>query len=229
MRRNYISPEFMYQEVYGSYNMREQSSFFGSKMIDIVDNMSITNENLIYYQLPTGEQVDLTSERSLSPIVYDQSSDKGNYHTLSLVENQTDFLKNDNANWTITIDLKRIFTNDIFATLKSRRTFEGVLVTMTKDSDVNSAINKYIEYNIKSRYKFTRVEFFLEYESLLSSNSLKYGNKFDKTIEKKENIFTKFQAETEFDDSKVKLNFAQQKPAGQFIFKYYFNLYFEKL
>jgi hypothetical protein len=191
--------------------------------------MSINKENLIYYQLPTGEQVDLTSERSLSPIVYDQSLDKGNYHTLSLVENQTDFLKNDNANWTITIDLKRIFTNDIFATLKSRRTFEGVLVTMTKDNDVNSAINKYIEYNIKSRYKFTRVEFFLEYESLLSSNSLKYGNKFDKTIEKKENIFTKFQAETEFDDSKVKLNFAQQKPAGQFIFKYYFNLYFEKL
>jgi hypothetical protein len=30
MRRNYISPEFEHKEVYGTYNMVEESNFFGA-------------------------------------------------------------------------------------------------------------------------------------------------------------------------------------------------------
>jgi hypothetical protein len=94
MRRNYISPEFNYEPVYGSFNMLEQSSFFGSKMLEIEDNLNITNDNLVYYQLISGEQIDEVSERSTTPIVYDQALDKSKNHTLQLLELQSEFLKN---------------------------------------------------------------------------------------------------------------------------------------
>jgi len=229
MRRTYISPEYVYEPVYGSFNMLEQCSFLGSKMIDIEDNLNVTNNNLVYYQLENGEQMDLSSESGLSPIVYDQTFDKSQNHKLELVELQSEFLKNGNANWVLTIDLKTILGNSVFATLKRARTFEGVMVSMTRDNDVNTAIRKYIDLNIRSRYKFDRVELFLEYVNLINTSTLKYANSFDSTIEKSQNKFIKIQTETEFDDSRIIVNFAQQKNASEFSFKYYFNLYFKKL
>ena len=59
MRRNYISPEYDYVKVYGTYNMTEQSSFFGSKMLKIDDSVSLDNQNLIYYQNINDEQIKL--------------------------------------------------------------------------------------------------------------------------------------------------------------------------
>ena len=46
MRRTYISPEFIYQKVNGTFNMQEHSSFFGSKMIEIDDEIVIKNDNI---------------------------------------------------------------------------------------------------------------------------------------------------------------------------------------
>jgi len=229
MRRNYISPEFDYLQVFGSYNMLEKSSFFGSKMMEIEDSFEVTDQNLIYYQQSSGEQIDLTNESSNSPIVYDQSLDKSINHKLNLVELQSEFLKNTNTNWTMEIDLKTIFQNTIFATLKKARTFEGLTVQMVKDNDINIAIVNYIDLNIRSRYKLNRVEMYIEYVSLLESGNLKYNNKYDQTIKKKENKFTKFQSETAFDDSRITLNFAQEKPSNQYSFKYSFDLFYEKL
>ena len=57
MRRNYISPEYKYVTKGGTFNMLEQTSFFGSKMIDIQDRISISNENVIYYQNSNFEQL----------------------------------------------------------------------------------------------------------------------------------------------------------------------------
>ena len=46
MRRTYISPEFDYKPIFGTMNMLEQSSFFGSKMLEIEDKIDIKNENI---------------------------------------------------------------------------------------------------------------------------------------------------------------------------------------
>jgi hypothetical protein len=50
MRRSYISPEFDHNDVYGTFNMIEESNFFGSKMLEIEDSIYIDVQNLIYYQ-----------------------------------------------------------------------------------------------------------------------------------------------------------------------------------
>ena len=84
MRRNYISPEFQYDQVYGTFKMSEDSAFFGSKMLEIEDSINILSDNLIYNQLSTNEQIDESTEKNLPEIVYDATVDKGINHKLEL-------------------------------------------------------------------------------------------------------------------------------------------------
>ena len=94
MRRNYISPEFEYRKVFGTLNMKEESTFFGSKMLEIEDIIELHNQGIIYYQNSNNEQIDLDIERSLNPIVYSASDDKKNNHTLVIDESQSDPQRN---------------------------------------------------------------------------------------------------------------------------------------
>lgn len=230
MRRTYVSPEFIYTPVYGTLNMVEQSSFFGSKMLEIADAVEIKNESIIYYQRPNGEQIDLEIEATLSQIVYDTVSDKGINHTLKLDEAQSESEKNGNAKWILDINLRAVLRNYIFANLKKFRTFEGVQNIMVIDKSVNSAILSYIDNNILNRYKFSRVELFYKPVELLTTGGLKYSNTYDVNIELVPNsVYNKIQTETDPEYVDVRVTFYQDKPASQFAFKYYFNLYFEKL
>ncbi len=142
MRRTYISPEFEYNKVYGTFNMKEQSSFFGSKMLEIDDMISIKNDNIIYYQLSNGEQIDIRSESGIYPqIIYDAVLDKKTNHTIIIDESQTEYEKSQNARWIVDIQIQNILRNYIFATLKKFRTFEGVRNNMTINNSINSSIS----------------------------------------------------------------------------------------
>lgn len=230
MRRTYISPEFEYVSVNGTTNMVEQSSFFGSKMLEIADSIQIKNENVIYYQMPNNEQLNSTIEQTLPQLVYDTVADKSKNHRLFLDESQTETQKNGNTRWILDIDIRTILKNYIFANLKKFRTFEGVLNNSVVDKNVNSAILNYIDNNVLNRYKFERVEFFYKNTDLLTIGTLKYKNEFDVNIELVPNsLFTRFQTETDPRDEDIRLTFYQDKSSSQYSFKYYFNLYFEKL
>jgi hypothetical protein len=226
MRRSYISPEFNYVPVNGSFNMLEQSSFFGSKMLEIADSIDIKDESVIYYQQNNNEQLDLTIESALPQIVYDTVLDKSINHTLTLDLSQ----RTNNPRWILDIKLKKILKNYIFANLKKFRTFEGIQNSMLVSKNVDDSINRYIELNILSRYRFKNVELYYKPIDLLTSGELKLENKFDVNIEIFPNsLFTKIQTETDPEYRDVKVYFYQDKDFSKFSFNYYFNLYFEKL
>ena len=229
MRRSYISPEFIYQKVNGTFNMTEQSSFFGSKMLNIDKSISIKSDNIIYYQNSNNEQVDLNSERSLPQILYDAVIDKKNNHTIMLDDAQTEDQKNGNARWILDIQIKSVLRDYLFATLKKWRTFEGVLNTMSVSNSIDSAIYEYIDNNILSRYNFSRIEFFYQPVNLLNLGGLKYDNQFDVSIESNSTLFTKFQTSTDPNGIDLRLTFSQDQLADYYAFSYYYNLYFEKI
>ena len=229
MRRNYISPEFQYDQVYGTFKMSEDSAFFGSKMLEIEDSINILSDNLVYNQLSTNEQIDESTEKNLPEIVYDATVDKGVNHKIELDLNQTDAQKKTQAKWILTIELKTIINNYIFATLKKYRTFEGVRNSIVLSNNVDIAIYDYINRNVYSRYKLLRVEFFILPVDLCGDGTLQYSNEFDQFIESDKNKITDFQTQTSSDGSEIRLLFAQKNNAEEFSFKYYFNLYFEKL
>lgn len=229
MRRTYISPEFIYQKVNGTFNMQEHSSFFGSKMIEIDDEIVIKNDNIIWHQLPSGEQLNANTENGLPDSSYDAVISKKNNHSLEIDISQSDFDKDNNTKWILDIEIRIILRDYIFALMKKFRTFNGVSNNMTTNNNVNAAIISYIDNNILNRYKFKKVEFFLQPFDLLTVGGLMYDNKFDMSIESKNTLFTKIQTITDPNDVDVKLIFNQDANANRFSFNYYFNLFFEKL
>jgi hypothetical protein len=244
MRRTYISPEFDYSRVYGTYNMKEQSSPFGSKMLEIEDSVYIDNQSLVYFQNLNKEQLDLIIESSLPPVSYSSSEDKRLNHTLVLDPSQGVSQKDTDARWILTIDLKTILTNFIFATLKRWRTFEGVKNEMTKNGDVDFAIREYIIKNVLDRYKLVRVDLYVKYVDIQNQSVLKYNNLWagtsnigqpTRTASLPADVGTtqyqlkKFQSQTEYDFSSTIITFTQEKNATQYCFDYFFKLYYEKI
>ena len=231
MRRTYISPEFEYSRVYGTFNMKEESSFFGSKMLEIEDILDLNNQSIIYYQNLNKEQIDLEIETSLSPVVYSLSDDKKNNHTLILDDNQSESQRNSQTKYIMTIQLKTILENYLFATLKQYRTFDGVRNNMCFNNNVNFSIKEYISKNILDRYKFEKVELYTRYIDLRDQNVRRFINNWYSSddIIVKENILSKIQTETEFDESVIKVLFSQEKSSQQYSFEYYFKLSWVKL
>jgi len=229
MRRSYISPEFDHNNLYGTFNMVEESNFFGAKMLEIEDYVYLYTQNIIYYQNSTGEQIDLSSESILDSTVYSTSDSKKKYHTLTLDETQSSYTKDNATRWILNIGLSSILSDYLYAELKKSRTFEGIRNNMTVNNDVNSALKNYITNNVMNRYKFSRIELFIEYKDLRSNNLLKLTNNWDYLTYKAETQLTKFETETQYDGSAIRVMFNQENPSTLYNFNYYFNILFEKI
>ncbi len=243
MRRSYISPEFDYSRVYGTYNMKEESSIFGSKMLEIEDYLSIDNQSLVYFQSLNHDQLDVSIETSLPPISYSASEDKRINHKLIIDPSQTQIQKESMTKYILTIDLKTILTNYIFATLKRWRTFEGVRNDMTKNGDVDFAIREYIIKNVFDRYKLSKVELYLKYVNISNQSILRYDNVWagytnslsNRTASLPDNVGKpeyqqkKFQSETDYDFSSTTISFQQENKSNEYCFDYFFKLFYEKV
>lgn len=229
MRRTYISPEYQNRSVYGTLNMVEESTFFGAKMLEVEDTISIDNQDIIYYQKLNGEQLDFSIESSLSSVVYSSSTNKLNNHTLELDTTQPKYQLDNNTRWILTIDLKTIITDYLYATLKRYRTFEGVKNEMTMFNDVNVGVRNYIQSNVLNRYKFKSIDLYVRYQDLRNQSLLRYKNKWDNNIINPTYKLIKFQTETEFDESSIRITFNQEKPSTAYSMDYYFNILFEKI
>lgn len=229
MRRNYISPEYYNTKVYGTYNMIEESNFFGSKMLDVEDSISIENQNLIYYQKNTNEQLDLSIESTSNSIVYSSADDKKANYTIVYDPTQPIYQLENNTMWIIDINVRNILSNYLFATLKRYRTFEGVKNTMTLSNNVDVSIAEYISNNVIDRYKVKSITLFISYKDLRDQSILRYKNNWNSSVALDVNKFTKVQTETSFDGTSTKLIFTQEKPSSTYSFEYFFNILFEKI
>ena len=229
MRRTYISSEYSNTKTNGTFNMLEESNYFGSKMLEIEDSIYIENQNIIYYQQISGEQINLSSETSIDSPVYSASSDKNVNHSLNIDQTQTDYQKENSTKWIMDIKLNDVLSNFLFANLKRYRTFEGMKTSLTRTNDVNTTIREYIDKNVLNRYKLSKIDLYIKYKDLRSQNVLRFKNTWNSTIGIDSNKFQKIQTETAFDGSNIKLLFNQEQPSTQYSFEYYFNILFEKI
>jgi hypothetical protein len=229
MRRSYISPEYNNTPIYGTFNMIEESNFFGSKMLEVEDSIYITDQNIIYYQKSTGEQIDLAIESSLPTQVYSASDNMKSRQSIVIDDTQLDYQRENNTKWIINIELKNILTDYLFATMKRYRTFEGISNSYTRTNDINTSIRDYISNNVLNRYKLSRLDLYVSYTDLRSQNVLRYKNNWKSTIALDSNLLKKKQIDVSFDESLLKVLFTQEKPATMYNFDYYFNILFERI
>lgn len=229
MRRSYISPEFGKTNVFGTLNMLEESNFFGAKMLEIEDKLSVTNENFVWYEMSSGEQVDAQTESILDPQVLSSSTSKLNNHTITIDPTQTQYTRDNATRWILDINLVGILTDQLYAKIKSARTFEGVRTRATIYNDIRIAVAKYIELNVVNRYKMTKFELYLKYVDLRSQNVLRFNNTWDEKVMSAEYEQKKFQTISDYNDRKLRVIFNQEKPSTQYKLDYFFNVYFEKI
>lgn len=229
MRRNYISPEFKNTQVFGTLNMLEESNFFGAKMLEIEDSILINNENVIWQQMPNGEQIDFDTESTFESQFFSSSEFMQSKHTLRLDETQTQYTRDNATKWIIDVDLNSILVEYIFSQLKRYRTFEGVRANMTIYNDINLAVRDYVQLNVVNRYKLSRFDLYVKYVDLRSQNMLRFANNWDLSLAVSEYANRKFQSITDYNQKKIRVLFSQEKPSTQFKFDYYFNLFFEKI
>lgn len=234
MRKNYISPEFKYIETPGTFNMIEESTYYGAKMLEVDDVINIENSNLIWYQNENGEQLDYSIEFSKKSFNYSSIDDKFKNHTLDKTQTQTDYQLNNNTQWELNINIKTILFNYIFASMKKYRTFDGIKNDMTKYNDVNTALANYINRNVLDRYKFKNIELFIKYKDINGNNLLKHKNDWVKsdnlnTLLLPENKTSRLQSELISNNKFLKVLFSQEKSSSNYVFDYYFNIYFEKI
>ncbi len=229
MRRSYMSPEYSNTQIYGTFNMVEESNFFAAKMLEVEDSIYVSNQNIIYYQKSTGEQIDLAIESSLPTQVYSASDNMKSHQKLTLDDAQLDYQKESNTKWILNIDLGNILSDYLFAVMKRYRTFEGISNPLTRTNDVNTAIREYISNNVTNRYKLSRLDLYVSYTDLRSQNVLRYKNTWKSTISLDSNLLKKKQMDVAFDESILKVLFTQEKPSSQYNFDYSFNILFEKI
>jgi hypothetical protein len=209
--------------------MVEESNFFSAKMLYIEDSIYISNQNIIYYQKATGEQLDLSIESSLPTQVYSASDNMKSHQTITIDPSQLSYQKDGNTKWILNIDLKSILSDYLFAIMKRYRSFEGVSNSITKNNDVNTALKEYISNNVLNKYKFSRIDLYLSYKDLMNQNVLRYVNTWNPNIISNSNLLTKIQKDLAYDDSQIKVYFSQEKSSSQYNFDYYFNIFFERI
>lgn len=228
MKLTHISPEFNYTNVNGTLSMREKKSFLCSKLLKFDDSISIASQNIIYYQSSQNEQLNLSTEQLLSPILYNTDNDKQNNSTLSLDQSQNNNQINNNTAWILNINYGTILTNYLFATLKKYRTFEGVANNITINNDVNSAIGDYIKNNLLGIYQLDSIQLYLSYNDL-TNGVLRYNNIFDQKIETDSNLLKRFLTKNDTTNLLSTIKFNQEQISLEYSFNYYFNLYFSKI
>ena len=172
MKRTYISPELLHTRTNGTFNMIEQKALFGSKMMEIEDEIFFDTRDVVYYQQNNGEQINFTQEQLYPPVIYSILDDKIENHVLELFPGQGEADLNSNTRWLLTINVRNILINYIFSQIKNARAFEGVLSNLTKDEDINLAILSYIDSNILDRYSFGGLTLYLTYNDLGSDGTL---------------------------------------------------------
>lgn len=226
MRRKYISPEFNYNRVFGSLSMKEHSTFFGSKMMDIEDVLYLNSDNIIYYQNSNGEQLDRLVELSLNPSIYDISLSKKNWH--NLVPDQYGF-SDSNAKWIINISLRSLLIDYIFSNIKKYRSFEGISNLYTLNNNVDDSIKSYIVENILNKYEFSGIDLYIKYNDINSTGVLKYNNTFNLSAYHLDNLHKMMELNLDFDNRNLEVKFKQDLPPNTHTFDYYYNLTFKKI
>jgi hypothetical protein len=212
--------------------MLESSNLLASKMLEIEDEINLLNQSVVYYQNSNSEQIDLAVESSTTPISYLLTNDKFSKSTLEIDQSQNEFQRNGNTKWILTINLKQILTNYIFAILKENRTFEGVRNSMTSNNNVDTSMREYISKNVLNRYKLDSISLYLKYNDLRRQVALRFKNNWTTNVDEiflEQNKLKKIETQTSFDYSSVKVGFAQERSSQLYNFDYYYTILWKKI
>jgi len=247
MKDNLMLKKFKTENVNGTFNLIEEKSFFGTKLMDIEDEIHLTDKSVQYFQVFTGGTpleminngyqysiVNLYEETLFIMDVVEIKYD--NHNIIKGLQKKTD--EEQNTRWEIDIDIKKILSQYLFAKIKESRTFKSMNYDNFSNNNINNSIYEYIDKNLLDRYEFDSIDLFIKYidikNNVIYSNSAikQYDPKFNQSIELPEYKITNTNINLDLYLDKlapIKVDYYQTESSLQYKFDYYFNLHYKKI
>lgn len=233
--------KFSTNVVPGTMNQKELRTFFGGKMIYSEDNIYINDDSINFSQVVSdyenGFQYfdNTTIPDYWETQFYENLTDlKDNNQTISLF-NQTSTNMNNNTRWQININGSNILKDYLFFKIKEQRVFKIIHSNEVYTNNINNAIYEYISYNIFSRYRLDKVNFYVSYYDIKNQTTydnikLQFNPKFNQDVYKNENLTNiNVVGYDPYKFDKITILYNQSKPSDQYCFDYYFDLNFTKI
>ena len=240
MKSNLILKKFSTNSVPGTMNQKELRTFFGGKIIYSEDNIYINNDSINFSQVVSDinngyQYYDVSLAKNKEINFYENLTDlKLNNQSISLYSQNTLNLTN-NTRWQITINGSTILKDYLFYKIKEQRVFKKINADEVYSNNINNAIYEYITYNVFSRYRLDKIDFYVSYyniqqQTVYDNILLQYNPTFNSDVYKKENLSN--MSVIGYDPYKfdtITILYNQSKPSTQYSFDYYFDLNFTKI
>lgn len=238
MKSDLIITRFKTETVIGTKESNDTKTFFGSKMVDIEDVITVDNSKIQYSEVYTtgntennGYQYYDDVDNKENIYLIDLSDVKYNNHSMSLLSQSTVDLKS-NTQWKLSINWKNILNDYIFYQLKNRRTFKCIKYTDVLSENINLFINNYISDNLLNRYQFSQLNFYVQYFDLedgdeFTDPNLSFNPIFTADVRRSENLIANVNATVL--DSTLTVNYKQTQSSENKKFNYYFDMIFTKV
>lgn len=249
MRENLILKQFKKERVFGTYNLKDDKTFFGSKMLILEKDIIIDDKSVLYYQVyneydsskteiennelmkNNGYQYYNLNYVDEKMFILDCVDLKYNNHTIKNIDDKS--LKN--ARWEISINVKNILFEYLFAKIKESRVFKLFSYEYFLNNNINESIYEYIRMNVLNKYKLDKIYFYIEYVNLknietFEINDMMYNNIFDLNAKKDENLVSNINIKLKNDYdmlSDVVIIYNQLKSVSEYRFNYYFDVYYK--
>jgi len=238
MKSDLIISKYKTEKVIGTQSSFDARTFFGSKMIDIEDSITV-DDSLIQYS----EVYDTVDKRNSGYQYFDDIDFiekiylvslfdvKDNNHTITLGSQSNVDLRL-NTNWTILVNWRDILIEYMYLKLKEARTFKTIKFNNVLSENINLYIRKYIKNNLVSRYGFNSLNFYIEYFDLDSGNqdtdpNLLLNPIFDASIKSEENRVKN--VNTTVYPELLNIQYKQTESSQLKMFRYYFDLNITKV
>jgi len=235
--------KFSVNSVPGTMNQQELRTFFGGKVLYSEDTISINNDSINFSQL-TGvsygygdgyQYYDYSSISDWETEFYENLSDLKENNQEIVLFSQDSITYDNNTRWQININGSNILRDYIFFKMKERRVFKNVRSNEVYSNNINNAIYEYINYNIFSRYRLEKIDFYVSYydiqaQTIYDSIQLQYSPKFNPNVYNKANLSN--MSVVGYDPYKfdsIVIQYNQSKSSTQYGFDYYFDLTFTKI
>lgn len=240
MKTDSIISQYKKEPVIGTKTSREIKSFFGTNMIDIEDDIIISNISIQYSDTPTEhfQYYDLTSLVTEQEVITLRSLDdiKFENHTIDL--NKKNYTSYDNLQYNIILKARNILKEYLFVRLKESRILKTVQKSDTPKSNINTYLYDYIEFNLLDRYKINEIIFYTQYKNVVDDGNTFNNNytiknpTFNKNVYKIDNITKDVSILTKDylnNLGDVNMTYYQTKNSLQYSFDYYYVITYKKI
>lgn len=245
MKDNLRLKYFDTETVNGSFNLKEEATFFNSKIMDIEDEILISDKSIQYYHLKDvntenklGEGYQYSEQNINEEFeLLSMNTLKNEYHNIKLLQ-QNDIDAIYNTKWVLNIDVKNILREYLFARIKEARTFKSMSKFDFVNIDINQSLYNYINLNILDRYYVKEVLLYIDYVDIKTSNSnqnktlLQYDPQYKGELKDVQYLVKNANVEQNSGSdtlSEVRVNYSQVKSSTDYKFDYYYEILFEKI